>query len=858
MHTMKTVRFTTFSSLYCILALGCTAPPTHQSIEGETQMLVVSGNNQSGMVATELAKPVVIQVVRNGRPVSGQTVSFVVTTASDPLNTRDAGADAAAIPSIADTVFKGMVFAGTAVTDTNGRAEDFWTLGARVSYPQTLEARAADPTNGKQVFAAFSATALPGPAYRMTLNIPSSIPVVPDGGSDTPIDGPVVRRDGGVDAGAPTPLTEVVTVYDQLQNPVSGVSVRFTVTGGAGSVTPSVVKTGASGTAQATWTLGPKGNTQNTLSITAPVILGSPMTVSSYVGCSSGSACSLNSGVCVDVAHDPTNCGGCGRQCPESSTCVSGICQCGGGTSDGGALSLCYSMSGGSPACVDLQHDPNNCGYCGNQCSSATTCVNGMCQCAGNLLDGGTFNLCNDNGSQVCVDVHHDPNNCGWCGNRCPSAAACVNGGCQCAGNLLDGGTFNLCNNNGSQVCVDLLHDPNNCGGCGRQCPSQSTCVHGGCNCSGNGVDPDAMTFCDSGPGASACVDLQRDPNNCGYCGNQCLAGSSCVGGTCQCPSDGGDLSFCPGRPGWDPACVDLRRDSNNCGNCGNRCSGSSSCVDGECQCADRAKIVCGGPAGVTCVDVQHDSNNCGYCGNRCPSSSSCVDGSCQCVDNSLLACGGPAGITCVDVQNDSYNCGYCGRRCPGSTTCVAGACQCPGGTGTACQTAGGITCVDLQNDVNNCGGCGNSCSTGSSYLCKEGRCVYCPADTIYCGGRLYCTDPLSDPQNCGGCGRTCSKLNSYCSLGECTCGGATDCGTTCANLDSDSDNCGACGVQCGPDYPLCSGGKCLACSTAGAGYGECQGKCTDLGFDDKNCGTCGNACGVNATCIHGGCVAGQ
>ena len=297
MHTMKTVRFTTFSSLYCILALGCTAPPTHQSIEGETQMLVVSGNNQSGMVATELAKPVVIQVVRNGRPVSGQTVSFVVTTASDPLNTRDAGADAAAIPSIADTVFKGMVFAGTAVTDTNGRAEDFWTLGARVSYPQTLEARAADPTNGKQVFAAFSATALPGPAYRMTLNIPSSIPVVPDGGSDTPIDGPVVRRDGGVDAGAPTPLTEVVTVYDQLQNPVSGVSVRFTVTGGAGSVTPSVVKTGASGTAQATWTLGPKGNTQNTLSITAPVILGSPMTVSSYVGCSSGSACSLNSGV---------------------------------------------------------------------------------------------------------------------------------------------------------------------------------------------------------------------------------------------------------------------------------------------------------------------------------------------------------------------------------------------------------------------------------------------------------------------------------------------------------------------------------------------------------------------------------
>ena len=874
MHTMKTVRWATCLSLICILALGCSAPPTDQGVEGEMQMLVVSGNNQSGTVATELAKSVVIQVVKNGRPVSGQTVNFVVTTASDPLNTRDAGADAAAIPSIADTQFKGRVFAGTAVTDTNGRAEDFWTLGARTSYPQTLEARAADPTNGKQIFAAFSATALPGPAYQMILNPTKPVvPVVRDGG--TPIDVPAATRDGGVDGGAggvdagtPAPLTEVVAVYDQLSNPVSGVSVRFAVTGGAGSVTPSVVKTGASGTAQATWTLGTSGNTQNTLSITAPVTTGSPVTVSSYVGCSTGLACSSGSGVCVDVAHDQSNCGWCGNQCPESSSCVNGSCQCAGGTIDSGALSFCSSMKGGPSACVDLQHDSNNCGFCGRQCSSPTACVNGMCQCAGSAGDGGVFGLCSSGGVSACVDLQRDPNNCGWCGNQCSSSTVCVSGRCQCASDSSDAGVKTVCSQlPGVSVCVDLLHDPNNCGGCGRQCPAPSTCVNGGCSCAASGGDPDATTFCDLGNGAYACVDARHDPNNCGWCGHQCPAQSTCVNGGCSCTGTSADpdaTTLCD-LGGAVSACVDVRRDPNNCGNCGNQCLAGSSCVEGICQCPGGmsdggALSFCPGQPGrdPACVDLWHDSNNCGYCGNRCSSSSSCIDGSCRCANSGMIACGGPAGVTCIDVQSDSANCGYCGNRCPGSTTCVAGRCQCAGGGGTACQVAGSITCVDLQNDSNNCGNCGNTCPTGDSYLCKEGQCVFCPADTIYCSNMRRCVYPLSDPQNCGGCGNVCSKPNSYCSLGECTCGGATDCGKACANLDNDPDNCGGCGNVCGPTKRLCAGQTCQPCSNLGAGYGECQGKCTDLRFDDNNCGTCDKACGVNATCIQGVCVAGQ
>jgi hypothetical protein len=50
----------------------------------------------------------------------------------------------------------------------------------------------------------------------------------------------------------------VVRVLDHRGEPVSGVDVSFDVTSGGGTVSPSVVPTGVSGSAKATWTLGPK------------------------------------------------------------------------------------------------------------------------------------------------------------------------------------------------------------------------------------------------------------------------------------------------------------------------------------------------------------------------------------------------------------------------------------------------------------------------------------------------------------------------------------------------------------------------------------------------------------------------
>jgi hypothetical protein len=108
---------------------------------GPARMIVLSGDLQTGPPNQELPQPVAVQVLDdNGDPMPGQIVNFRVVEGN------------------------GSVFAGAALTNSQGIAKDFWTLGTidgNTAGRQRLEVRAVDAeTNEKQVFAQFRAFAL--------------------------------------------------------------------------------------------------------------------------------------------------------------------------------------------------------------------------------------------------------------------------------------------------------------------------------------------------------------------------------------------------------------------------------------------------------------------------------------------------------------------------------------------------------------------------------------------------------------------------------------------------------------------------------------------------------------------------
>lgn len=97
-------------------------------------LAIVSGDGQTGLANTELPDALVVEVLNDkGHPVRDQLVNFRVVSGG------------------------GSVFAGSSLTNRDGEAREWWTLGA--SGAQRVEVRAVDPTTGeKQVFAVFTAT----------------------------------------------------------------------------------------------------------------------------------------------------------------------------------------------------------------------------------------------------------------------------------------------------------------------------------------------------------------------------------------------------------------------------------------------------------------------------------------------------------------------------------------------------------------------------------------------------------------------------------------------------------------------------------------------------------------------------
>ena len=105
---------------------------------GPITLKIVGGNEQSGIVGQELPDPLVVKATNHkGRPLRRYLVNFVVTKGD------------------------GSVYAGAAMTNWRGVAQDYWTLGLEPG-KNVVEVRAVNSWTGeKQVFATFTATARP-------------------------------------------------------------------------------------------------------------------------------------------------------------------------------------------------------------------------------------------------------------------------------------------------------------------------------------------------------------------------------------------------------------------------------------------------------------------------------------------------------------------------------------------------------------------------------------------------------------------------------------------------------------------------------------------------------------------------
>lgn len=293
-----------------------------------SQLVLVSGDGQTGTVGQALAAPLVVATQDTfGNPVANQVVTFSVTSGGCTLSTAAPRTDAAGRASV--TVTLGPV------------------AGAGVCAIQATRAGLA----GSPI--SFLATATPGAAAQLAFTqSPTSVEV-------------------GVLLG-----NTRVAVTDAFGNPTNGSTVTVSLVGGtAGSVLGGTTSATAMGEAVFADLTVDRPGTAYTLVATAGAA--SVTSTPFDVRCRGGLlACG---GQCVDSSSDLTNCGACGNTCSanraSSMACIAGACSVtactpGFGNCDGNAFNGCER---------DLSANANHCGACGRACPSGVACTQGMC-----------------------------------------------------------------------------------------------------------------------------------------------------------------------------------------------------------------------------------------------------------------------------------------------------------------------------------------------------------------------------------------------------------------------------------------------------------------------------------------------
>lgn len=213
-------------------------------------------------------------------------------------------------------------------------------------------------------------------------------------------------------------------------------------------------------------------------------------------------------------------------------------------------------------------------------------------------------------------------------GNKCTSLDNCNRYTADTCDTTCKCGSENPCDSGQSCCggrCVDLLTDPQNCGGCGIACGSGSSCVNGSsgsphCTCDvdagsgacGSSIEPtcNADGLCSCGPSSKGvCNSVNAD--SCGASGCSCGGGPAC-GGELVDHCNPGQGCQCGAEPACDPKLATRCDPTRSDGAC--RCAQGPGCQPGTFCCTQNS--TCCQPSQFCCLNgcCDHPCLLLGFC----------------------------------------------------------------------------------------------------------------------------------------------------------------------------------------------------------------------------------------------------